>query len=267
MLDIDNINDIKLEYFIRMLNEFHCNRNRIRSININNIQRSVVLLKRWNKNNTLNIVPDLENNGDLEEIINNLENPDYDFDDDYLNSLGSTFIKLYGFNVFYHMFDGNISKFLEFIKNTCQKKIIKKLKNVISEEEFNLGFEIYQLENTIQHKLYNYFINDPGIDNLPFEINDDLISEKKLNYYRTIKSNDEFLQKLSYIGLNSNLTFDHNSPIIKYYNLSDEIKEQSLTIRNQIKNAFSLIDQKINIYLDYILERNKLLNKLDYIGD
>jgi len=267
LLDTNNINNIKLDSFVKKLNEFYSSKAGIRSTNVNKIQKAAVSLKKWNKSNSLNTVPNLESNGDLDEIIENLENPNYNFNTDYLNSLGDEFIKKSGLTILYDKSNNNVSNFLQFIKKASQKEVFVRLKNELSEEEFNLGFEIYNLEITIPHKLYNYFLNDPGIDDLPFEVDDELILEKKLNRYRTIKSNDEFLQQLNHIGLNSNLKFDYNSIVVKHYYLSNEIKEQSLIIKNQIMNAFNLINRKINIYFDYSLEMNKLLNKLDSIGD
>jgi len=262
MSDIDNINHIKLEEVIKKLNEFYASKNSIRSSNINNIQKSVVLLKKWNQNNTLNIVPDLENNGDLEEIINNLENPDYDLSIEYLNSLGNEFIEKVGLNILYQKDKKIIPRFLQFTKNISQKEVCNKLKNVLSVEEFNLGFEIYKLETTIPTELYNYFINDPGIDNLPFNIDNELILEKKLNYYRTIKSNYEFLENLSQIGINQNLKFDYTSEIMTNYNLNIEIQQQSLQIRDQINNAFNQINEKIELYNKSILDQNEFLNNI-----
>src|SRR6056297_2784749 len=229
-LNIDNINTVKLESFVKKLNEFYASKNGIRSNNINRIQKAAVSLKKWNEENSLNPVPDLESNGDLDEIIENLENPNYDFNTDYLNSLGDEFIKKSGLDILYGKNNANISNFLQFIKKASQKEVFVRLKNELSKQEINLGFEIYNLEIVIPHELYNYFINDPGIDSLPFEVNDQLISDKKLNYYRTIKSNSEFLEHLNQIGLNENLKFDFNSKIIKHYDLNTNIQNQSFQI-------------------------------------
>ena len=269
MLNIDNINNVKLEEFIRKLNQFYASKNSIRSSNVNKIQKRAVLLKKWNEENSLNPVPDLESNGVLDDIIQDLKDPNYSFNDNYLNSLGEEFIKEKGLNVLYED-EKTISKFLELIRKTSQNQVFNELKNELSEEEFNLGFEIYNLETTVPKKLYNYFLKDPGIDNLPFdvEVTDQAyeISNLKMSYYRTIKSNEEFLEQLNQLGLNERLKFDHSSKIIKNYELSIEIRKQSLEIRDQIYTSFNKINNIIDLYYTSILDRNQFLNKIETIN-
>lgn len=240
VLSENNISKVKQEKFVKDLNLFHSVKNGIRSKNINNIQKAVVNLKKWCNENQLNIVPDLDSNGVNDNVQSKIEDVlNEGVSENFLDSLGEDFAKKSGLNDFAE--EKKISnKLLQTLKDINIDIIHEALKENLSDEEFELGYQIHKLENSFLKDFFNFFINNPGVDNLPFDID-----KIDMNEWRKITSISQFLEHLSQIGLNENLKFDYSSEAVTHYNPSNEIQEQSFQIRDQLYNSIDKIDQSL----------------------
>lgn len=262
LLSENNINEYRIEQFIRDLTTFHNIKIGIRGKNINNIQKAVVNVKKWNNENELNNVPNLDLNGVNDNLQNKIENILYEkISKDKLNLSGNEFKQESGLEAFIKHQESGLeafidyqgsgleafidnqtinSKFLQTLKKISINIIYNSLKETLSDEEFELGYQIYKLENSFSKEFFNLFINNPGIDNFPFNI-----EEFDINEWKKIISTEDFLEYLSQIGLNENLTFDYNSEIIIYYELNNQIQEQSFQIRDQLYNSIDKIKRSL----------------------
>jgi len=235
ILSEENINQYRLEQFVRDLTIFHNIKTAIQGNHINIIQKSLQKLNDWTNSNELNTVPDLtitdnvlQNN--IESLLNN------DLSEEFLNLLGKEFNQKSGLKSFIDNQKIN-SKLIQTLKIICINIVHNFLKENLSDEEFELGYQIYKLESSIPKDFFNLFINNPGIDNLSFDV--ETVDVKN---WLKITSTSQFLEHLNQIGINENLKFDYDSEKFYHYNSSIEIQNQSFQIRDQLYNSVNVIE-------------------------
>jgi len=260
ILSEENINQYRSEQFVRDLTAFHNTKISIQGNHINIIQKSLQKLKNWRDNNELNNVPDLTNvDNDLQNTIENILYEEVS--ENFLKLLGTEFSQTSGLKLFsktqktdleifieqqktdLEQFINNQtinSKFLQTLKDISINIIHNSLKETLSNEEFELGYQIYKLETKIPKDFFNLFINSPGIDNFPFNV-----EEVDVNDWEKITSTSRFLEHLNQIGLTEDLKFDYTSERFRYYNLSTELQNQSFQIRDQLYMSTDKINQSL----------------------
>lgn len=240
-ISLERINKLHISHYADKLREFHSTKCGLRAQHTNRIQAALVQMLR-NQSIPLNNVPNLEQTGDLDNLLDYIRNIP-NVDQTLINNLqymSSDFIGKYGL-MKYAKEEIISSNLLELAIRTMTKKIHETLLKYLNEKELELGFQIYNLEKDIPKDLFNYFLTDPGIDNLQFDvINAKIFEAMKL------RSNDDFLWHLSQIGINSEYNFFYDSEAVRYYNTPSSIQIQSLQIRNQIKNAYTKVKDEIN---------------------
>jgi len=243
----ENIDKVHRKHYANKLREFHSTKCGLRSSHTNCIQSALVQLMKWNNHNYLNNVPNLEATEDLNNLLNYVRNISYDESlIDNFQYMNPEFIQKYGLKQYTEnkIISG---KLMTLMSKIMEEKIYEVFLNYLSKEEFELGFEIYRLEKNVPKKLFDYFLIDPGINNIQFNT-----MEVDIFEIMKIETNNEFLWHLSQIGVNENYDFFYDSEAVRYYNSSQSIQKQSLEIRNQIKNAYNKINNEL--YYLYITD-------------
>lgn len=246
-ISLERINKLHISHYADKLREFHSTKCGLRAQHTNRIQAALVQMLR-NQSIPLNNVPNLEQTGDLDNLLDYIRNIP-NVDQTLINNLqymSSDFIGKYGL-MKYAKEEIISSKLLELAIRTMTKKIHETLLKYLNEKELELGFQIYSLERNIPKDLFDYFLTDPGIDNFQFDVmKADIFEAMK------IQNCNGFLWHLSQIGVNENYIFFYDSEAVNHYNVPTNIQNQSLEIRNQIKNAYNKINNEL--YYLYITD-------------
>ena len=248
IFSLECINQVHIDHYANKLREFHITKNTLRGHYTNRIQAALVQLMSWNQNNELNNVPNLEETGDLNDLLTYVQILPQSGDNliDSFQYMSSDFIEKFGLMEYSNDSVLN-NKLLILMIETMKKHIFDVLLKYLSKEEFELGFQIYSLERNIPKDLFDYFLTNPGIDNFQFDVmKADIFEAMK------IQNCNGFLWHLSQIGVNENYIFFYDSEAVNHYNVPTNIQNQSLEIRNQIKNAYNKINNEL--YYLYITD-------------